>query len=428
MSNTTDSYSEFASSPSTRLINPYGNSNELARLATRRETSLFKNDVTYYQGNIDIEIKGKRILVIGGAGSIGSAVVESICGYQPSALHIVDLSENNLVELVRTLRSRAQGLSVQDFKALPLDLGSAASRCFLDDSEGYDAILNFAALKHVRSEKDYYSLLQMLDTNIHKQAWLLRWMEETGFSGRYFCVSTDKAANPVSLMGASKRVMEHLMFSTVVAANLKCKINSARFANVAFSNGSLLQGLLYRINKRQPIAVPKDTLRYFVSPEEASEICLLAAFASPQETIVIPKLDAQNNAVPLIDVCVATLKFFGFSPKFFEDDREARINVDNLLNKGVYPVVLSERDTSGEKGIEIFSGVNEQLVDIGMANLHGVLYKECNTLQLSYFLELIESAIIRQKRIPITDLLDGIKSLEPSFNHAFTGKSLDDRM
>jgi FlaA1/EpsC-like NDP-sugar epimerase len=410
------------------MSNPYCNPSELAHLATRRDKSLFKNDMTLNEYKLFDEIRGKRILIIGGAGSIGSAVVETLCDYQPRALHVLDLSENNLVELVRTLRSRHQGLSVADFKTLPLDISSAASEHFLDDAKNYDAILNFAALKHVRSEKDHYSLLQMLDTNIHKQAWLLKWMQRSNFAGRYFCVSTDKAANPVSLMGASKRVMEHIMFSGIIAQKLKCEINSARFANVAFSNGSLLQGFLYRINKRQPIAVPKDTLRYFVSHREASEICLLAAFSLPHKTIAIPKLDAQNNAVALIDVCVATLKYFGLSPRYFSDESAARCEVENCITKGLYPVVLSERDTSGEKDIEIFSGENEQLVDLGMANLQGVQYNKCDISKLSHFLELIESAIIGRQRISVAELLDGIKSVEPSFNHTFTGKSLDDRM
>jgi nucleoside-diphosphate-sugar epimerase len=410
------------------MPNPYCNPSDLAHLATRRNESFFQKDMAFNLPNLSNEIRGKRILIIGGAGSIGSAVVESLCDYEPSALHVLDLSENNLVELVRNLRSRQKGLSVANFKTLPLDIGSAASEHFLDDAENYDVILNFAALKHVRSEKDYYSLLQMLDTNIQKQAWLLKWMQESNFTGRYFCVSTDKAANPVSLMGASKRIMEHIMFSDIIVQEPRCEINSARFANVAFSNGSLLQGFLYRINKRQPIAVPKDTLRYFVSHQEASEICLLAAFCTPHKTIVIPKLEAQNDAVALIDVCFSTLKHFGLSPKFFSDEGEARCEVENCITKGLYPVVLSERDTSGEKDIEIFSGENEQVIDIGMPNLHGVQYNKCNTSQLAYFLKLIESAIIGRQRISIAELLDGIKSVEPSFNHTFTGKSLDDRM
>ncbi len=410
------------------MPSPYCDPSELAHLATRRSESFLKNDIALKKSNLSGEIKGKRILIIGGAGSIGSAVVESLCEYHPSAVHVLDSSENNLVELVRSLRSRKKGLSVANFKALPLDISSAASEHFLNDAENYDAILNFAALKHVRSEKDYYSLLQMLDTNIYKQAWLLNWMQDSNFTGRYFCVSTDKAANPVSLMGASKRIMEHIMFSGIIDQDPRSKINSARFANVAFSNGSLLQGFLYRINKRQPIAVPKDTLRYFVSYQEASEICMLAAFGLPHNTIAIPKLDAQNDAVALIDVCFATLKHFGLSPRYFLDESEARCEVGNCIAKGFYPVVLSERDTSGEKDIEIFSGENERIIDIEMPNLYGVQYNRCDISELSNFLKLIESAIIGRQRISVAELLDGIKSVEPSFNHTFTGKSLDDRM
>jgi FlaA1/EpsC-like NDP-sugar epimerase len=235
--------------------------NDLARLATGREKELFTEDIDRFRTELTQRIGGSRILVIGGAGSIGAATVRSLVPFGARSLHVVDQNENTLVELVRDLRSRFDASKLPDFRTLPLNFGSPIMERFLMEEEPYDFVLNFAALKHVRSEKDCCSILQMLDTNVVKPAYLLKWLVNRGGLRGYFCVSTDKAANPVNLMGASKRLMEHVIFSGEVAECRDVKITSARFANVAFSDGSLLQGWLMRLSQGQPLAVPRDTRR-----------------------------------------------------------------------------------------------------------------------------------------------------------------------
>ncbi|MFH1741486.1 MAG: polysaccharide biosynthesis protein, partial [bacterium] len=219
----------------------------LSSLATGRSKDLFQDD---FDANIDIlaeRVSGARVLVIGGAGSIGSSTVKILSRYRPRALHIVDQNENGLVELVRSLRSDVEPLRVEDFRTLPLDYGAPVMRQFLNDSGPYDMVLNFAALKHVRSEKDLFSLTQLLDTNIIKQMHFMGWLTAQNTHFDYFCVSTDKAARPVSMMGASKRVMEHLIFSDDIVQGFAAEVTSARFANVAFSDGSLLYGFQKRM-------------------------------------------------------------------------------------------------------------------------------------------------------------------------------------
>lgn len=260
---------------------------KLESATTRRSESLFAGDIGAKRQQIADALQAKRVLVVGGAGSIGAATTRLILDYRPAALHVVDHSENYLVELVRDLHGQNVDLARLDFRALPLDYGGDAMARLLSEEAPYDAVFNFAALKHVRSEKDVYSILQLLDTNIVRHIRFKRWLAESGHSdGIYFAVSTDKAANPASVMGASKRLMEDLIFAYGVTP--RSRVTAARFANVAFSNGSLLDGFLQRLAKRQPIAVPRDTRRYFISHREAGEICLLAATAIPHRHVAIP--------------------------------------------------------------------------------------------------------------------------------------------
>ena len=233
---------------------------ELAWIATGRRDSLFAEDIARSDDSLRLHLNGARVLVIGGAGSIGSATLRQLVRYAPSAIHVVDLSENNLVELVRDLRC-SRLLEGQEFRALPIDYGSQAMRRYLFEQPPYDFVFNFAAIKHVRSEKDVWSLLQMLDTNIVKQARLLEWLGAGNRPVRYFCVSTDKAANPVNLMGATKRFGEHIMFDAAARARPTLTATSARFANVAFSDGSLLHGWTERFGKGQPLSVPQGARR-----------------------------------------------------------------------------------------------------------------------------------------------------------------------
>ena len=280
----------------------------LSRTITGRTTDLFTSDMDLRQKELSERIAGSRILIIGGAGSIGSATVHALSAFRPHALHVVDQNENGLAELVRDLRSSTVELPVSDFRTLPLDFGSPIMQRFLTDAEPYDFVLNFAANKHVRTEKDVYSVLQLFNTNVVKTAHFLRWLAENNSARRFFCVSTDKAANPVNLMGASKRIMEHLVFSEEIISTQNLEVTSARFANVAFSNGSLLESFLQRIQKRQPLAVPRNTRRYFVSLREAGQICLLAAICAPHGHIVIPKLDPKNDLQDLQSIAVKVLR------------------------------------------------------------------------------------------------------------------------
>ena len=260
----------------------------LGSIATGRSTSRFAADVAVHNDAMCATFSGKRVLVVGGAGSIGAATVRALLPFDPAALHVMDQDENGLAELVRDLRSTGLLSGSLDLRLEPLDYGSGVARRFLAAAGPYDAVLHFAALKHVRSEKDAASILQMLDTNVLKQARLMSWLAEEGDPARYFAVSTDKAANPVNVRGASTRLMEQLLFTDAVVPARSATRTSARFANVAFSAGSLLASWGERIRKRQPVAVPRDTRRYFVTLDEAAEICLLAGSAIPDKHLAVP--------------------------------------------------------------------------------------------------------------------------------------------
>lgn len=402
---------------------------ELSSLATGRTTELFLKDIEDRNAEIAERIGGKRVLIIGGAGSIGSATVHAMLDYHPDALHIVDTNENNLAELIRDLRSSVNGLKISDFRCLPLDYGSPIMHRYLRGVPPYDFVLNFAAIKHVRSEKDVYSTLQMLDTNIVKSARILRWLQEKGSLYRYFCVSTDKAANPVNLMGASKRIMEHVIFSGEVVPNLDAYITSARFANVAFSEGSLLQSFLKRMEKRQSLAVPKDTRRFFISLREAGQICLLASVCAPNRHLVIPRLEPDNDLHDLEEIAVQVLQYNNYEPRKYDDESVARANVESDMAEGCYPLLVTSLDTSGEKPYEEFVGSGESSVEIGMSNLLGVSYRPASTGSIADFLDQIEG-YISEIRLTVSkdDIVNAIAAVIPEFRHIESGRNLDERM
>lgn len=401
---------------------------DLAALATGRKNSFFSTDMEAFDAQLNAHISDKRVLVIGGAGSIGSAVVRELVKRQPKALHVVDQSENNLAELVRDLRSHANGMNVDDFRTYPVDYGSEPMRMIIQDFHPYDMVLNFAALKHVRSEKDIYSLLQMLDTNVVKQVRFMRWLRDVGFEGRYFCVSTDKAANPVSLMGASKRLMEHVIFTKDVASGFLGHVTSARFANVAFSDGSLLDAFLHRLEKGQALAVPKDVRRYFVSMEEAAHICLLASAIAEPNKIVIPRLNPEEDLISLRDIAVRVLKHFGLEAEIYEDEDKARCAVEGELRDSRYPLLLTPLNTSGEKPYEEFVGRGELASDIGLQSLEAVghvLPQEGSMLSLY---EEIEDILSGAKRMDKSQVVAKIANVIPEFHHIETNQNLDQRM
>lgn len=418
------------------LLNTNGSEAALSQIATNRNRSIFIADLNAFDERIRAGVAGKKILAIGAAGSIGSATVSTLLTYGPASLHVVDQNENELAELVRAFRSRAEGIAVEDFRTLPLDFGSIAMRLFLHEQSPYDLVLNFAAIKHVRSEKDTFSMLQMFDTNFLKQARLLRWLEEVSFKGRYFSVSTDKAANPSSFMGASKRLMEHLMFSGEAAPGLKADIVSARFANVAFSNGSLLQSFQRRINQNQPLAVPIDTRRYFVSMEESGHLCTLAAICAPHGHIVVPNLDPDENLVLLEMVARGYLAQMGLEPKIFYDEAEARKSVSALRKQNGWPLLLTPLDTAGEKPYEEFVAEGETAIDAGFPNLSLIKYMGVDRGKVGALIKAIDEMFSSDS---CSDLLakldkDALKGLvgtvEPAFlrTHRASINSLDSRI
>ncbi|MBP7865780.1 MAG: polysaccharide biosynthesis protein [Acidobacteria bacterium] len=402
---------------------------EIASIATGRDFDLFSPDIAARREEIAGCVEGRRFLFIGGAGSIGSATLRALLDFVPAAVHVVDQNENSLAELVRDLRSSPRGLNVPDFRCLPLDFGSPIMHRFLLEQPPYDAILNFAAIKHVRSEKDTCSLLQMWDTNVLKNARLLRWLNGPLAPARFFSVSTDKAANPVNLMGASKRLMEDVIFASLWTKPPGPRVTSARFANVAFSEGSLLQSFQKRLEKRQPLAVPKGTRRYFISLREAGQICLLALVCAPPGHLLIPRLDPESDLRELEAIAVAFLRQHGWEPKVYENELSARTNVENDTGAGKYPLLLTPLDTCGEKAFEEFVGEGESAVEVRLPNLVGIEARPGPSGVLERFLKRIES-IIEDNASPAGKewLKREMRSLMPTFRHKDTPNSLDDRM
>jgi len=399
---------------------------ELEALVIGRKESLFEADRARYADALREQVAGKRILVVGGGGSIGSSTVGFLTELSPAALHVVDLSENYLAELVRDLRGQPGGLPVSDFRTLPLDYGSSIMERFLAESAPYDCVLNFAALKHVRSEKDVFSLLQMLDTNVVKHIRFKRWLEKYGHGARYFAVSTDKAANPSSLMGASKRLMEDVVFD--VSLPTGGSATSARFANVAFSNGSLLQGFLFRLSKNQPLAVPRDTRRYFVSQAEAGEICLLTSLVGPAEHVLFPSFDPATSLILLEQVAIEVLRFAGFEPEFFEDEAAARRAVAGAAACGRWPVLVTALDTSGEKPYEEFVAHGEEAVDVGFGALNGIAHAPGCAESRQLYDRLSDCIGDPARTLTKADLVSWIAEAVPGFQHQETGRDLDQRL
>lgn len=400
---------------------------DLDALITCRAESLFADDVSAKFSELSERISDRRILVVGGGGSIGSATTALLTRFQPAAIHVIDHSENYLAELVRNLRARREGIpDGLDFRTFPLDYGSSITARLLAEMPRYDVVLNFAALKHVRSEKDIFSLLQMIDTNLVRHVRFKDWLKHNGHGSTYFAVSTDKAANPTSLMGASKRLMEDLIFA--IGAPESGRTTSARFANVAFSNGSLLQSFGVRLAARQPIAVPKDTRRYFVTQAEAAEICVLAAFHAPDKHIVFPRMEAEAHLQTLEDIAARFLTHFQLEPEFYDDEEQARNAVISAAGRGRWPILLTPLDTSGEKSYEEFLGRGEQAVEIGLASLAALRHMPTPAVDRRLF-ERLE--VLVNDSSPATakgDVVRIFADVLANFQHVETGRNLDQRL
>jgi glycosyltransferase involved in cell wall biosynthesis/nucleoside-diphosphate-sugar epimerase len=399
---------------------------ELDVLVTGRKHSLFELDMEANAAVLGETVRGCRALVVGGGGSIGSITTRILLNYRPKAVHVVDQNENSLAELVRELRGRPEGLSAIDFHTFPVDYGSPIMERLLNEAERYDIVLHFAALKHVRSEKDIHSTIQMLDTNVVRHIRFKQWLARNGHGRIYFAVSTDKAANPTSLMGASKRLMEDVVFG--VGADHATSTTSARFANVAFSNGSLLQSFLQRLEKRQPLAVPRETRRYFISHREAGELCMLAALRIPNQHVAFPRLDPQTKLQALDSIAVRVLEAFGFQPEFVAEEETARREVETLARAGRWPILLTQLDTSGEKPYEEFVGDGEAEVDVGLRAIAALPHRPTLARDSGLFERLAALVNDPNETIGKADLVAEIKQVMTNFSHVDTGRNLDQRV
>lgn len=387
-----------------------------------RDQALFDSDIHAVNKELLSMINGARFLVIGGAGSIGQAVTREIFKRNPRALHVVDISENNMVELVRDIRSTL-GYIEGDFRTFAIDCGSKQFEALYAAEGPYDYVLNLSALKHVRSEKDPYTLMRMLEVNVFNTIKTLR-LAKHGGARKYFCVSTDKAANPVNMMGASKKIMELFLMRESLSQN----ISMARFANVAFSDGSLLHGFNQRFSKRQPISAPNDVRRYFVTPQESGELCLLSCMLGDNRDIFFPKLSEKLHLIEFSEIAKRYLNNLGFEAYECESEGEARSRADELIADRKWPCYFFTSDTTGEKDFEEFFTDKEDLIMNRFENL-GVIRNDAvfDGDALEYFegrfYTLRDSGAWSK-----ADILELYFKLLPDFSHKETGKYLDQRM
>lgn len=414
----------------------------LSRRVTGRQTLFFENDLASRSETVAGILAGRRVLVVGGAGSIGSSTLYQLLRFRPAHLAIVDTAENNLVEVLRTIRA-CPDMADADVAIQPIDYGSPVMARFLAEQKPFDWVLNFSAAKHVRSERDTVSLLQMMDTNLVKADRFLGWLRIHGHGRRgVFFVSSDKAANPANLMGASKRLMEQMLFwhaspaadgRTLCDAQASCgaplgNATTARFANVAFSDGSLPLGFLHRIAKRQPLSGPSDVRRFFLSLQESGQLCTLAALACPGNHVAIPRLDPEADMHTFDMVAKLTLEHFGYQPHWCASEDEARSMEPGRDNR--WPCLFQASDTMGEKLYEEFLGEGETAVNLGFHALQGIdhrfstdpalLPEVCRRLAA-----MVDTPSLPSNKDAITAI---IRAAVPSLQHVTSTQSLDGRM
>ncbi|PCH99251.1 MAG: nucleoside-diphosphate sugar epimerase [Bacteroidetes bacterium] len=390
---------------------------------TGRSRSMFENDIEKHSDALLSGISGKKLLVIGGAGTIGSNFIFAMLKFKPAELYVIDNDENGLTELTRDLRSRSD-ISVPDvYKAYPMDFGDTVFEKLLANEGPFDIVANFAAHKHVRSEKDHYSIEAMFRNNVLKARRLLDLLLDNP-PAHFFCVSTDKAANPVNLMGASKQLMENL----IMAYSGGIKISTARFANVAFSNGSLLHGFVERMKKKQPLSSPSDIRRYFISPVESGQLCALACMLSSSGDIFFPKLEEDEMKI-FSEIAVAFLKDQGLEARAYSSENEAKLAASQLSVKSTdYPVYFFKSDTSGEKSYEEFYTKGEEL-DMDSFEALGVI-KNANAFSLSAMNKMMNKlrTVLNKPNLDKNELLKLMGELIPSFEYIEKGKNLDQKM
>ena len=387
-----------------------------------RSKELFEEDILNHDYKLNDIVSSSSFLVIGGAGSIGQAVTKEIFKRNPKKLHVVDINENNLTELIRDIRS-SMGYIDGEFKIFSLDIGSREYESFINSDGCYDYVLNLSALKHVRSEENPYTLMRMIDVNIFNTDRTIKYAIEKS-TKKYFCVSTDKAANPVNMMGASKRIMEKF----IMQRSDDIDISTARFANVAFSDGSLLYGFNQRIAKRQPIAAPSDIKRYFVTPKESGELCLMSCIFGENRDIFFPKLSESLHLITFSEIAERYLKYRGFDVYSCSSEEEARELIKTLPDRGKWPCLFTRSDTTGEKDFEEFFTDKEEL-DMGRFDNIGVIKNklEYQKDQLNDF----ENAINKIRNNDIWDkelIVREFFKIIPDFKYIDKGKYLNEKM
>jgi len=395
---------------------------EVSKKIVHRESSLFEIDIINNYDRLSNEIDDQNILVIGGAGSIGSSFIKSILRFKPKKIVVVDINENGLTELVRGLRSSKNQNIPDEIITYPVSFGSETFYKLFMHHRPFDIVANFAAHKHVRSEKDIFSIEALIKNNLIDAKNLLDHLI-VNKPKHFFCVSTDKAANPVNVMGASKKLMEDLIFSY----SDYYKVSTARFANVLFSNGSLLEGFLMRIQNEQPIACPNDVTRFFVTQEEAGQICMLSCILGENNQIFFPKLNPKNDLINFKDILPLVFSEFNLKPIYFNNEQEAiQFNIDK--NNNNYPVNLFTTNTSGEKLFEEFYTDSED-VDLYTFNSLGIISINNRSL-VDKQNELITSinALFAREKLIKSNIIDWLNSYIPEFQHIETGNKLDNKM
>ena len=395
----------------------------IADSVTFRPSSMFEADIQANAEKLTREIEGKSVCVIGGAGSIGSSYIKAILRFRPGKVLVVDLNENGLAELIRDVRS-TNGLFVPDeFRCYTLNFADPIFERIFREEKGFDIVANFSAHKHVRSEKDRYSVQALIENNDIKAKKLMDLL--TVYPPKhFFCVSTDKAANPVNIMGASKRIMEDL----VMAYNKYFKVTTARFANVAFSNGSLPDGWIHRLQKKQPLAAPSDVKRYFVSPEESGQICMLACILGNGGEVFFPKL-GEDQMLTFSAICDDFVKAEGFAKKECGSDAEAKQYAAKMgYDSETYPVVYFGSDTTGEKAYEEFYVPGEK-IDMQRFQALGVVEQTArhSMNEVDAFFDKLEG-IFQKDDFTKAQVVDAIREFIPNFEHEEKGKNLDQKM
>lgn len=387
-----------------------------------RNKELFTKDISDNKKELTNIVAQSRFLVLGGAGSIGQAVTKEIFKRNPKKIHVVDISENNMVELVRDIRS-SFGYIDGDFQTFALDIGSFEYDAFIKADGQYDYVLNLSALKHVRSEKDPFTLMRMIEVNILNTN---KTIEQSIAAGvrKYFCVSTDKAANPVNMMGASKRIMEMFLMRKSEEIN----ISTARFANVAFSDGSLLHGFDQRLRKNQPLVAPNDIKRYFVTPQESGELCLMSCVFGNNRDIFFPKLSESLDLISFADIAVLYLKQRGYEPHLCTSEEEARELVKTLPAQGKWPCLFTSSDTTGEKDFEEFF-TDKEVLDMERFDNFGIIKNDprYDPVLLNHFVHEI-TTMKDSLEWTKDDIVSLFFKMIPDFGHKETGKYLDSKM